>query len=150
MTFEEAAEAVARAFDRACQAATKEPPWEGVYVSPLWENETTGDPEEVRAWKRSILRRIPGAGAEPWGHVFLLVTASTSARAHAEGTGGGALLSTGGGPPVPLPPPLWTGPPLVQLLVRPRSIETEDRLQGFLASVRREFTPPECRAGPPR
>lgn len=141
-TFEETAEAVARAFDRACEAAMREPEWQGVYVSPLWETESSAPPDRVRGWKRSVLRRIPGAGAEPWGHVFLVVTSSATSGAHVEGQDLGPGLFTTGGPASALKPLLWEGPPRVQLWVRPRSPLTDTDLRGFLGSVRKEFTPP--------
>ncbi|HEV2448898.1 MAG TPA: hypothetical protein VGU43_00605 [Thermoplasmata archaeon] len=48
------------------------PEMEGVYLSPWWPLESTGAAGEFAGWKRSILRREPGRGAEHWGHLFLL------------------------------------------------------------------------------
>lgn len=146
-SFEEVAEATSRAFDRACQATAGHPRWSGVYVSPLWEVEAGDAPGTVRGWKRSVLRRVPGAGAEPWGHVFLVVTASADAVARVEELGLGPIHAHAGGKAVPVSPPLWEGPPRAQLFLRPRSPATAERLQAFVEELREEFTPPAGVAG---
>jgi hypothetical protein len=45
--------------------------YRGVYVGPWWILENV--PEGVHAWKRAVLRRVPGHGAEHWGHLYLIV-----------------------------------------------------------------------------
>jgi hypothetical protein len=60
--------------DRALAAALALPSRAGVYVGPWWDLESTGPPNPPRGWKRAILRRRPGGGAEHWGHLFLVVS----------------------------------------------------------------------------
>jgi hypothetical protein len=141
-SFDEIAEAVGRAFDQACQAASAREEWAGVYLSPLWEVETAGDAANVRAWKRSVLRRVPGAGAEPWGHAFLIVNGTGGGIPRVSEETLGRALGSASGPAVPLLPILWEGPPSVHLLFRPRTADTEERLRRFLGAVRSEFSPP--------
>ncbi len=49
-----------------------------VYLGPWWDL-PTGSPE-LRGWKRAVLRRVLAAGAEHWGHLFLVVNDSLTAR----------------------------------------------------------------------
>lgn len=132
---------VAQAFEAACEGALSDPDLQGAYLSPLWESETS-DATQARAWKRSVLRRVVGAGAEPWGHVFLVVL-----RDRDKGTGlkqlseGIPSLRTASSEP-PTTVTLSEGPPRVLLLVRPRAPGTSNALQGFVHRVRASFVPP--------
>ncbi len=140
--FERACATASRAFEGACQAALQESALDGVYLSPLWDTETS-DPSISRAWKRSVLRRVPGAGAEPWGHVFLLVL---------RGEGRGGRVGDDPERSLPFPPTasarstppakpivLSAGPPRVLLLLRPRDPATEERLRIFAQAISSVF-----------
>lgn len=140
--FERACSDARRDFESASHAAVaqleRRPGGEGIYLSPLWEAETSS-PERSRAWKVSVLRRVPGAGAEPWGHLFFVVLREGGGQVQLRTEIVGIL-----GPAVPSPPeggvvPLAAGPPARLLLLRPRDGSTEPRLRGFAEAVRDAF-----------
>jgi hypothetical protein len=142
--FDRRAQALAAAFERACHRAAGAEDMEGVYVSPLWETYTSSGPGRSRAWKISVLRRVPGAGAEPWGHVYLVVTSHGRPDMALDSTETGIPSGGEGDLPVAVPPPerLDEGPPSVWVLLRPRSLRTQEPLIGFVARVRRGWTAP--------
>lgn len=49
--------------------------YRGVYVGPWWKLENV--PEGMYVWKRAVLHRTPGRGAEHWGHLYLIVRYET-------------------------------------------------------------------------
>ncbi len=49
--------------------------YRGVYVGPWWKLEDV--PEGMYVWKRAVLHRTPGRGAEHWGHLYLIVRYAT-------------------------------------------------------------------------
>lgn len=119
-------------FEGACSAVLREAPFQGVYVSPLWEVPV---PEGFAAWKRSVLRRLEGGGAEHWGHLFLV---------EAPGPGEFSLGELHDAPelshlrslPVEGPWALEPGPPSVWLLLRARDERTRERLVAFAEALR--------------
>jgi hypothetical protein len=80
------AEATASWPDRVTQEldrAIARPDRTGVYAGPWWDLAPTGPGAASPGWKRAILRRWPGGGAEHWGHLFLILStdpAATSIR----------------------------------------------------------------------
>ncbi len=129
-------------FERACGVAVADLEHrlgeEGLYLSPLWEAETSS-PERSRAWKVSVLRRVQGAGAEPWGHLFFVVLRRREGGVQLRTELVGIL-----GPAVPSPPegnvlPLAAGPPARLLLLRPRDGSTAQRLRAFAEALRDAF-----------
>lgn len=148
-SFDAQAEAILRAFEQACGDATREPGFEGVYLSPSWENETRDPPEEVRAWKRSVLRRVVGAGADPWGHLFLVVVRREGRGAPTAQTQDPLGLLPAGGRGTPrLGATLYEGPPRVYLMLRPRAPATEGSLGSFASAVQRAFLVPRAALPP--
>ncbi len=140
--FERACALASRAFEEACQAALQESTLDGVYLSPLWDTETS-DPSISRAWKRSVLRRVPGAGAEPWGHVFLLVLRGEGREGRVgddpERSHPFPPTASARSTPPTEPVVLSAGPPRVLLLLRPRDPVTEERLRAFAQAVSSAF-----------
>ncbi len=123
---------VADRFEEACSRVLSDPSFQGVYLSPLWDLPA---PPGTAAWKRSVLRRKAGGGAEPWGHLFLV---------GASRTGDFALKELHDAPafshlrslPLEGPWALETGPPAVWLLLRARDGHTQPALGAFAAALR--------------
>ncbi len=59
--------------DRILELAVQESSFDGVYFGPWWE---LSGPGFVDGWKRAVLRRRPGGGADHWGHLFLVFSAA--------------------------------------------------------------------------
>ncbi|MDE1820197.1 MAG: hypothetical protein KGJ23_07350 [Euryarchaeota archaeon] len=139
--FEAACADIARAFDEACASALRADGLEGVYVSPLWE-EKTSDPGRSRAWKRSVLRRLPGAGAESWGHLWIVALRDGRRRVMLRPDS--EMLPTLEGPSTSELQgfELGAGPPRILLWARARSPDTEERLMSFVQELRTVFVPP--------
>lgn len=123
---------VAERFEEACSEALNDPSFEGVYLSPLWDLPA---PPGIVAWKRSVLRRRAGGGAEPWGHLFLVEEPRP---------GGFALEELHDTPtfshlrslPLEGPWALEAGPPAVWLLLRARDERTRTPLSAFASALR--------------
>jgi hypothetical protein len=49
--------------------------YKGVYVGPWWKLEDV--PEGHHVWKRAVLHRTLGRGAEHWGHLYLVIRYET-------------------------------------------------------------------------
>jgi hypothetical protein len=49
--------------------------YKGVYLGPWWKLENV--PDGMHVWKRAVLHRTVGRGAEHWGHLFLIVRYET-------------------------------------------------------------------------
>jgi hypothetical protein len=58
--------------DAALEHIAREPEFDGVYLGPWWELPRATPPPSIIGWKRAVLRRVPGRGAEHWGHLFLV------------------------------------------------------------------------------
>lgn len=140
--FDRRAQELASKFDRLCQAALGGPGLDGVYVSPLWETYTSTGPGRSRAWKRSVLRRIPGAGAEPWGHLFLVVASAglsdPTVALSEEGLPAGTADPSAVSATIQLDP----GPPSAWVLLRPRGPTTASPLREFAETVHRRWSEP--------
>ena len=123
---------VAVRFEVACSTVLRDPLFEGVYLSPLWDLPA---PEGILAWKRSVLRRRPGGGAEPWGHLFLVEETRPGAFTLKELHDAPEFLHLR---PLPLEGPwgLESGPPPVWLLLRARDERTRAGLGSFAEALR--------------
>ena len=111
----------------------------GLYTGPLWDLPEDALPEGWRGWKLSVLRRIPGRGAEPWGHLYLLAGESP---AHVTLTSVPALGAVGTGSAAGEEWTLSQGPLHVRLLARPRNAGTAEELRRFSERVAREYPAP--------
>ncbi len=56
--------------DRVLREVLGRPEFAGVYAGPWWPLPSADG--EVRGWKRAVLKRRSGGGAEHWGHLFLV------------------------------------------------------------------------------
>lgn len=123
-------------FEASCAGACASSDLPGVYVAPLWDLALEGGAPSLQGWKRAVLRRIEGAGAEHWGHIFLIVSARP----------GAISIRPNSDVPVPSNVPLdavgrvlEVGPPSVVLFVRPLHPGVEAHLTAFAGAVERQF-----------
>ena len=133
--FEEVRERFRVALTRAVEGSL--PP--GLYTGPLWDLPEDALPAGWRGWKLSVLRRIPGRGAEPWGHLYLLVGDSPAPVALTSVPAWGAV---GEGSAAGEDWILSPGPLHVRLLARPRNAGTAEDLRRFSERVAREYPAP--------
>jgi len=129
---------VSRRFDTACAETAGIPGPDGIYVGPLWEIPSRPPASGVLGWKRSVLRRREGRGAENWGHLFLLVSSEgTNPRVGTIPDG----LPTGGDDRVAREGPsvLETGPPRVLLYWQANQERFAPDLRAFAARVVTRF-----------
>ncbi|MFZ0892000.1 MAG: hypothetical protein WB778_02205 [Thermoplasmata archaeon] len=61
--------------DLALERISHLPAFDGVYLGPWWELPSLSHQLGMVGWKRAVLRRVAGGGAEHWGHLFLLYSA---------------------------------------------------------------------------
>ncbi len=125
-------------FEAACSTVLRDPAFAGVYVSPLWDLPA---PEGILAWKRSVLCRQPGGGAEPWGHLFLVEESHPGAFALKE-LRDAPELSHLRSLPLEGPWDLEDGPPAVSLFLRARDDRTRARLGRFAEALRAIWSGP--------
>lgn len=107
--------------------------FEQVYLGPWWEIPAVGS--EAHGWKRAVLRRVLAAGAQHWGHVFLIVN---------EGVPGRTLTWKGastddGNPEVLERIPLRQGMPEIVLYFRASVPERRPELSEFAREVGERF-----------
>ncbi|MGC2288963.1 MAG: hypothetical protein WA688_03805 [Thermoplasmata archaeon] len=119
-------------WERAATATAGHPPYDKVYTGPIWESGHPSGAFEARVWKIAVLERRPTAGAEHWGHLFVLLREKASEV---------AIRPEGGVQGYPdrpaleiLPEP--SGAPL-QIWIWPRSAETAVRLRAFALEFQR-------------
>ena len=136
--FDRRAREVLGRFDRAQAAALVTSAFEGVYTSPWWETYTRGGTSRSRAWKRSVLRRVPGRGAEPWGHLFLIV-AEGAPRSPEGSLTPEDLPGPAAAAPVGDAVLLAQGEDSVWVLARPRDPSTGVALGALVRAVQRAF-----------
>jgi hypothetical protein len=108
------------------------PRFQGVYTGPVWESENPAAPGGPRVWKVAVLERRPGAGAEHWGHLFLVLGALES-EISIRPVGG--VAGDDNRPEVEILPAIPGAPLRIQ--IRPRSPETRDRLREFALEFQR-------------
>ncbi|MFZ1023900.1 MAG: hypothetical protein WAN87_07180 [Thermoplasmata archaeon] len=58
--------------DGALERSAQAPGFEGVYLGPWWDLPNDSPRPLLVGWKRAVLRRVAGGGAEHWGHLFLV------------------------------------------------------------------------------
>lgn len=105
-----------------------------VYLGPWWDL-PTGSPE-LRGWKRAVLRRVPAAGAEHWGHLFLVIHDADDPAAldWAQELRRGKVE-----PAEPTGLVLRALAPEIRLYFRPTSAGTEEPLASFVREVGERF-----------
>lgn len=105
-----------------------------VYLGPWWDLPVS-DPD-LRGWKRAVLRRVLAAGAEHWGHLFLVLNEGTAGRTltWAEEPRAG---SVGGRPPERIR--LRLGDPEILLYHRPSTPSHAEELTSFAHEVGERF-----------
>jgi hypothetical protein len=119
-------------WELAISMTRERPAFQGVYTGPAWETISSSTSTEVRVWKIAVLMRRPGAGAEHWGHVFLVMgtgTPTISIRPAGGIAGDADRLELETLPGVP-------GAPL-RIQIRPTAPETRDRLREFALEFQR-------------
>jgi hypothetical protein len=104
----------------------------GVYLGPWWDLGDLVAMDGVQVWKRAVLRRIPNAGAQHWGHLYL-VTARTYARVELTPE---TLGFTGKPSKFPMARvQLREGDPQAVLFVRPSRNDSEANLSSFVREI---------------
>ncbi len=113
-------------WERASAEAAGHPPFEAVYPGPVWESASPFGPAKVGVWKIAVLERRPAAGAEHWGHLFVVLGENASKVVLRPESG----LTGNPDRPELEPLPGESGAQW-QILIRPRSAETAARLRAF-------------------
>lgn len=113
-------------FDLAITGALEYSRNQGIYLSPWWD--LPSDTEDLRGWKRAVLRKDPHGGADHWGHIFLVVlegrgTVTLAADHPVFGVSRSAQR--------PVEVPLRAGRPRVVLFLRPTYPSTKEALLEF-------------------
>jgi hypothetical protein len=119
-------------WERAISMTRERPAFQAVYTGPVWESAGSTVPEEPRVWKVAVLERRPGAGAQHWGHVFLLLGVGQT-KISIRPTGG--LAGDDGRPEIETLPEIPGAPLRIQ--IRPTSPETRTRLREFAVEFQR-------------
>jgi hypothetical protein len=119
-------------WEQAISATTGHPTFQRVYTGPVWEIRGSSGSGDPPVWKIAVLERRPGAGAEHWGHVFLVLgkgTAEISLRP------AGGLVGNADRPDLETLPDIPGGPLRIQF--RPTSPDTRSRLREFALEFQR-------------
>lgn len=123
-------------FDLAITGALEYPRYVGVYLAPWWDMPGLEASEGVHGWKRSVLKRVAGAGAEHWGHMFL-VAAEGSRRVKVGPGDLGLPLKSSSEPVEEIQ--LRAGEPRLTLHIRATSSYHREELRAFAEDVAERF-----------
>jgi hypothetical protein len=145
MTDEDPHEALDR-FDRAAKRALLGPGRQSLYLGPWWNLALRLTDAGAQGWKRAVLERRPGRGADHWGHLYLVVT-STPGRVQLRPDDLGGARSAGASPAEPTYRALDSGPTRTWLVARGSSEMHSARLEDLAEAIALEYA--RDSSGPP-